>query len=75
MPSLSSKTTLLQILALRLFMECNMLAELLPAKGLRLAEQETNNQVETTEEIIAITEEENNKAKVEWEDKCLGRME
>jgi len=56
-------------------MECNMLAELLPAKGLRLAEQETNNQVETTEEIIAITEEENNKAKVEWEDKCLGRME
>jgi len=69
MPSLSSKTTLLQILALRLFMECNMQAERLPAKDLRLVEQETNNQVET-EEII-ITEEENNK--VEWEGKCLGR--
>jgi len=74
MPSLSSKTILLQILALRLFMECNMLAELLPAKGLRLAEQETNNQVEI-EETTTIMEEEDNKAKdkVEWEGKCLDK--
>jgi len=73
MPSLSSKTILLQIRALRLFMECNMQAELLPAKGLRLVEQETNNQLKVETEETIIMEEEDNKAKVEWEGKCLGR--
>lgn len=52
-------------------MECNMLADLLPVKGLKLVEQETNNQEEIEEIIIIIMEEEDNK--VEWEDKCLGR--
>ena len=50
-----------------------MQAELLPAKGLRLVEQETNNQLKVETEETIIMEEEDNKAKVEWEGKCLGR--
>ena len=50
-----------------------MLAELLPAKDLKLVELEINRVEEIEEITIIIMEEEDNKAKgqVEWEDKCI----